>query len=164
MIIDIVQDICETSWEEISQSKENVIEQAIASAKSRCSNDSYFHKLFFSLIASRFNNEKIKSKLFSPVKNEFIISIFLLLVRTSILLWGVTYVYLLFDKTINAPLKFGVIGTIIGLALDKFSLSNHHMVFPKLNDSQIIVFTAWMSFAYALYLFIPLIFYRKTRI
>lgn len=99
--------------------------------------------------------------LFSPVTNEFFISIFLLLVGTSIILWVVTYVYLLFDKTNNAALKFGVIGTIIGLALDTFSLSYHHVVFPKLDDSQVIAFTAWMSFAYALYLFIPLMINRK---
>ena len=112
-----------------------------------------FATLFF-----RFFGEHV---LFSPVTNEFIISIFLLLVGTSVLLCGVTYMYLLFDKTNNAPLKFGVIGTIIGLALDTFSLSNHHLVFPKLDDSQVIAFTAWMSFAYALYLFIPLMFNRK---
>src|SRR5699024_8617415 len=92
--------------------------------------------------------------LFSPVSNEFFFSTTLLLVGTSALLWGVTYVYLLFDKTNNAPLRFGVIGTIIGLVLDTFSLSYHRIVFPKLDDSQVIAFTAWMSFAYALYLFI----------
>lgn len=63
LLVDIVQDICESSWQEISQSNEAVIEQALASAKSRCSYDSYFHKLFFSLVASSFNNEKIKGKL-----------------------------------------------------------------------------------------------------
>lgn len=100
--------------------------------------------------------------LFSPVTREFVISIFLLLVGTSVLLVGVTYVYLQFDKANNAPLRFGVIGTIIGLALDTFSLSNHHLVFPRLDDSQIIAFTAWMSFAYALYLLIPLMFNQKV--
>ncbi len=109
-----------------------------------------FATLFF-----RFFGEHV---LFSPATDEFIISIVLLLVGTSILLCGVTYVYLLFDKTNNAPLKFGVIGTIIGLALDTFSLSNHDMVFPTLDDSQVIAFTAWMSFAYALYLLIPSLF------
>ena len=76
-------------------------------------------------------------------------------------MWGVTYVYLLFDKSENAALKFGVIGSIIGLSLDTFSLSNHHFIFPQLDDSQVIAFTAWMSFAYALYLLIPAIINRK---
>ena len=63
LLLDIVQDICETSWQEISRSSEYVIEQAVASAKSRCSYDSFFHKLFLSLVASSFNNEKIRSQL-----------------------------------------------------------------------------------------------------
>lgn len=112
-----------------------------------------FATLFF-----RFFGEHV---LFSPDTTEFVISIFLLLVGTSVLLFGVTYVYLLFDKTNNAPLKFGVIGSIIGLALDTFSISNHHVVFPNLDSTQVIAFTAWMSFAYALYLFIPLMFNQK---
>lgn len=112
-----------------------------------------FATLFF-----RFFGEYI---LFSPTTNEFFISISLLLVGTSVLLWGVTYLYLLFDKTNNAPLKFAVIGSIIGLALDTFTLTYYDIVFPKLDDPQVIAFTAWMSFAYALYLFIPLMFNRK---
>ncbi|MFO1445095.1 DUF5367 family protein [Bacillus sp. Bva_UNVM-123] len=112
----------------------------------------------FATIFFKFFGEHV---LFSPGTNDFIISIILLLVGTSALLFGITYVYLLFDKTNNAALKFGVFGTIIGLALDTFSLSNHHLVFPNLNDSQVIAFTAWMSFAYALYLFIPLMINQK---
>ncbi|KMK76533.1 DUF5367 family protein [Alkalihalobacillus pseudalcaliphilus] len=99
--------------------------------------------------------------LFSPGSKQFTTSIMLLLVGTGFLLWGITYIYLFFDKTMNAPLKFGVIGTIIGLSLDTFSISNHTLIFPKLNDSQIIAFTTWMSFAYALYLLIPALIYQR---
>ncbi|MFD2445577.1 TetR/AcrR family transcriptional regulator [Bacillus sp. CGMCC 1.16607] len=70
LLIDIVQDICETSWQEISHSSEYLIEQAIASAKSRCSYDSYFHKLFFSLVALSFNNVDIKGKLGEIIMKE----------------------------------------------------------------------------------------------
>ncbi len=70
LLIDIVQDICETSWQEISQSSEYVIEEAIASAKSRCSYDSFFHKLFQSLVASSFNNEKIRGQLGEMIMTE----------------------------------------------------------------------------------------------
>lgn len=112
-----------------------------------------FATLFF-----RFFGEHV---LFHPVTSEFVISIFLLLVGTSILLCVVTYVYLRFDRAHNAALRFGVIGSMIGLALDTFSLSNHQFVFPTLDDSQVIAFTAWMSFAYALYLLIPLMFQQK---
>ncbi len=93
--------------------------------------------------------------LFSPGTENFILSIFLLLIGTGLLLWGVTYLYLVFDQSKNAPLKFGVIGTIIGLLLDTYSLANYHLIFPKLDDTQVIAFTVWMSFAYALYLLIP---------
>ncbi|MET3699648.1 hypothetical protein SAMN05877753_112121 [Bacillus oleivorans] len=98
--------------------------------------------------------------LFSPGTNHFFYSLCLLIVGTGVLLWGVTYIYLLFDKTENAALKFGLIGTIIGLTLDTISLSNHSLIFPKLNDSQVIAFTSWMSFAYALYLVIPAMIYQ----
>lgn len=101
--------------------------------------------------------------LFSPATREFAISIFLLLVGTAILLGIVTFLYVLFDKTSNAALKFGIVGTMIGLVLDTFSLSYHDIVFPKLNDSQVIAFTAWMSFAYALYLWIPFMFSLKRK-
>lgn len=95
--------------------------------------------------------------LFRPGTDMFIISTLLLLAGTGLLLWGITYVYLVFDKSIHAPLKFGIVGTIIGLALDTFTLSNYHFIFPKFDDSQVIAFTAWMSFAYVLYLLIPFI-------
>ncbi|WP_156416278.1 DUF5367 family protein [Cytobacillus dafuensis] len=85
------------------------------------------------------------------------IHILILIVGTGILLFAVTYLYSLFDKAENASLRFGVIGTIMGLILDTFALSNHHYIFPQLRESQIIAFTTWMSFAYALYLIIPFI-------
>lgn len=107
---------------------------------------------FFATMFFVFFGERV---LFSPGTENFITSFLLLVTGTGLILWGVTYIYLLFDKSKNAPLKFGIIGTIIGLSLDTFSLSNHNLIFPKLGDTQVIAFTAWMSFAYALYLFIP---------
>ncbi|AIM15147.1 TetR family transcriptional regulator [Bacillus sp. X1(2014)] len=70
LFIELVQDICDTSWQELSQTKENVIEQALDSAKSRCSYDSFFHKLFLSLVASSIHNEEIRRKLGEMMKNE----------------------------------------------------------------------------------------------
>lgn len=70
LLLDLVQDICETSWQEISRSREYVMEQAIASAKSRCSYDSFFHKLFLSLVVSSFNNDKIRGQLGDILKSE----------------------------------------------------------------------------------------------
>ncbi|MFF5994652.1 DUF5367 family protein [Lysinibacillus sp. KU-BSD001] len=99
--------------------------------------------------------------LYSPGTENYVISIFFLLVGTGFLLWGTTHLYLFFDKSNNASLRFGIVGTIVGLALDTFSLSNHRLFFPKLDPAQIIAFTAWMAFAYALYLFIPAIINKK---
>ena len=113
----------------------------------------FFATMFFVLLGDRV--------LFSPGTDKYGISILLLVVGTGCLLWGVTYVYLLFDKSKNAALKFGIIGSIIGLSLDTLSLSNHNLIFPKLDDSQVIAFTAWMSFAYALYLLIPTMINQK---
>lgn len=63
LLLDTVEDICENSWQEISQSNEFIIKKAIESAKSRCSYDSFFHKLFLTLVAAGFNNEKIRGQL-----------------------------------------------------------------------------------------------------
>ncbi|KQL53923.1 TetR family transcriptional regulator [Heyndrickxia shackletonii] len=64
LLLDIVQDICESSWSAISQqSNQYIVSQAIESAKSRCSYDSFFHKLFFTLVVSSFNNEIIRGQL-----------------------------------------------------------------------------------------------------
>ncbi|ALC83412.1 MULTISPECIES: DUF5367 family protein [Bacillus] len=115
----------------------------------------FFATIFFVLIGERV--------LYSPGTSGFTISIVFLLIGTGILLSGVTYVCLIFDKSENAALKFGLIGTIVGLTLDTFSISNHHVIFPKLDDSQVIAFTAWMTFAYALFLIIPTIINERKK-
>lgn len=104
--------------------------------------------------------------LFSPGTNEFLISTILLLIGTGLLLWGVTYIYAKIDRSENSPLRFGMIGTIIGLIFDSFSLANYHSIFPNLDDTQVIAFTVWMSFAYALYLIIPsfINYLQKTKV
>jgi len=101
--------------------------------------------------------------LFPPGTEEFMISLLLLLIGTALLLWLVTYLYLLVDKSENAAIKFGIIGTMLGLALDTFSLANHQLLFPKLSYQQVIAFTAWLTFAYAIYLFIPAIMNLQKR-
>jgi len=93
--------------------------------------------------------------LFSPGTEKFLFSFLLLQVGTGILLWMMTRLYLFLDHSNNAAIKFGVIGSIIGLSLDTISISD--LFFPKLDEGQIIAFTAWMSLAYALYLLIPTI-------
>ncbi len=100
--------------------------------------------------------------LFPPGAKGYLLSLILLLLCTGILLYLTTWIYMLFDKTKHAALKFGLVGTIIGLILDTISLSNYEILFKSLEPSQVIAFTAWMSFTYALYIIIPLIMDMKN--
>lgn len=70
LLLDVVQDICENSWNEISHHNEFMIKQALESAKSRCSPNSFFHKLFLTLVVSSFNNEKIREQLGDIISAE----------------------------------------------------------------------------------------------
>lgn len=70
LLLDIVKDICDSSWNEISKSDENIIQQAIESAKSRCSHDSFFHKLFLTLVVSGFHHDKIREQLEGIILKE----------------------------------------------------------------------------------------------
>ncbi|MFF5994653.1 TetR/AcrR family transcriptional regulator [Lysinibacillus sp. KU-BSD001] len=64
LLLYVVQDICEKSWTEISQQQnQSILSQAIKSAQSRCSHDSFYHKLFLTLMVSSFHNEKIRDSL-----------------------------------------------------------------------------------------------------
>ncbi|WP_044640311.1 TetR/AcrR family transcriptional regulator [Risungbinella massiliensis] len=70
LLLEIVRDICDRSWSELSHHNENIIKQAFESAKSRCSSDSFFHKLFLTLVVSGFHNEKIKEQLGDILEKE----------------------------------------------------------------------------------------------
>nr|WP_279664940.1 DUF5367 family protein [Ectobacillus ponti] len=93
--------------------------------------------------------------LISPDGDGYVLRMILLLAGTGLLLAVAAYLYQLLDRTPHASLRFGFIGTIVGLLLDTWSLSNYASMFPGLDEKQVIAFTAWMSFAYALYLIIP---------
>ncbi|MEH6941234.1 DUF5367 family protein [Bacillus sp. JJ722] len=99
--------------------------------------------------------------LFAPNTASFTMSLITLIIGTAISLYLITRLYLLFNHKKNAALRFGIIGTCIVLVLDTFSLSNYTVIFPNLHDTQIIAFTAWMSFAYALFLIIPAVINLK---
>ncbi|WP_080873724.1 DUF5367 family protein [Oceanobacillus timonensis] len=101
--------------------------------------------------------------LFPPGTDAFTYSSAMLLVGTAILLMLVVYLYTLFDKKDYAAIRFGIVGTMIGLVLDSFVFSNYQIIYPNLNETQVIAFSSWMSFAYALYLVIPFLFQQKVR-
>ncbi len=71
---------------------------------------------------------------------------------------SITAAVLLFRKWDSSPrsaLRFGVIGSTIGLLLDTLSLWQHDWFFPRFTQGQLLSFTVWMTFAYGLFLLIP---------
>ncbi|WP_126427785.1 TetR/AcrR family transcriptional regulator [Brevibacillus marinus] len=65
LMMDVVKDVCLRSWEELShaQTVEFAVPEALNAAKERCRSDSFFHRLFLSLVVLSFNNEEIKQEL-----------------------------------------------------------------------------------------------------
>ncbi|TCZ79888.1 TetR/AcrR family transcriptional regulator [Paenibacillus albiflavus] len=70
MLLELVQDSCATSWEKLSENHEFCISDAIQSAKSRCTHDSFYHKLFFTLFVSSLNNTNIRNQLEQIIQSE----------------------------------------------------------------------------------------------
>lgn len=70
LILELVEEICEDSWNSLSQTDEGVLKEAIESAKSRCSYDSFYHKLFITLVSTGFTNEKIRHQLGEMIGRE----------------------------------------------------------------------------------------------
>lgn len=65
LLVDIAEDVCSQSWEEIDmqQTEESSIEHALAAAKSRCTSDSFYHKLILSLIVIGFDQEAVAEQM-----------------------------------------------------------------------------------------------------
>lgn len=70
LVLEMLQNICDTSWGNLSEGEHFDIKQALESAKSRCHFDSYFHKLLFTLTVSSFTNEKIRKQLVEMLDKE----------------------------------------------------------------------------------------------
>lgn len=106
-----------------------------------------------------------KQVLVAPTNRYFFLTFLLLEIGTALVLFLLTLLYRKWDKNQNALLRFGIIGSIVGLALDAVSLSNHAWFFPNLSAEQLLSFAIWMCFAYALYLAIPSMMYlRSTKV
>ncbi|WP_146809804.1 MULTISPECIES: DUF5367 family protein [Aneurinibacillus] len=102
--------------------------------------------------------------LIEPSSKGFWLVLFLLEAGTAVLLYILTMLYIRFDQSSNAAITFAICGTVTGLFLDTFSISNHSFLFAGFSNGQVIAFTAWMSFAYALYIAIPLLIHYRRRI
>ncbi|CAM5787102.1 MULTISPECIES: hypothetical protein [Brevibacillus] len=74
---------------------------------------------------------------------------------TAIALYLVGLSYHLIDPSKYGLVRFGMLGTAVGLMLDSISLSNHTLFFPHMSDEQVLSFSVWVVFAYGLYILIP---------
>jgi len=65
LMLDVVKDVCQVSWKEISHTPthEFDIPEALNAAKERCGPDSFYHRLFLSLVVSGFNHQEIREEL-----------------------------------------------------------------------------------------------------
>lgn len=69
ILLDIIQSICENTWNDLLASEQQLIQSALHSAKERYENKD-FYKLFFTLIAIGLNNPPIKQQLGKILANE----------------------------------------------------------------------------------------------
>ncbi|MFM1650530.1 TetR/AcrR family transcriptional regulator [Brevibacillus sp. B_LB10_24] len=73
LLLDVVSDLCHGSWKKIQQPQpgdSDVIRSALESARSRCTADSSYHQLFFSLVVSGLQHEEIRKQLGELIETE----------------------------------------------------------------------------------------------
>ncbi|MBN6187198.1 TetR/AcrR family transcriptional regulator [Aneurinibacillus sp. BA2021] len=73
LLLAIVKDLCESSWNQVQDSTASdhrKLQAALAGAKERCTADSFYHRLFFSLLAYSFQNEQTKEQLHALLQFE----------------------------------------------------------------------------------------------
>ncbi|MDR9857451.1 TetR/AcrR family transcriptional regulator [Paenibacillus sp. VCA1] len=72
LMLDVVKDVCERSWNEFSalQTKEFVVSEALGSAKERGGPDSFFHRLFLSLVVFSLKHEETRKELGALISFE----------------------------------------------------------------------------------------------
>lgn len=70
LLLNVVKCICEQSWEQLIKHDEFILKEALNSAKARCTHDSFYHRLFFTLVVSGLSNENIRKQLKQLVQHE----------------------------------------------------------------------------------------------
>lgn len=72
LMLDVVKDVCERSWNEFSalQTKEFVVREALGAAKERGGPDSFFHRLFLSLVVFGLKHEETRKELGALISFE----------------------------------------------------------------------------------------------
>ncbi|MFJ7951703.1 TetR/AcrR family transcriptional regulator [Lysinibacillus sp. NPDC096418] len=69
ILLEIIQSICENTWDELLASDQQIIQSAFLSAKDRYENKE-FYRLFFTLIVLGFNTPPIKEQIGQILANE----------------------------------------------------------------------------------------------
>ncbi|MEK5161717.1 TetR/AcrR family transcriptional regulator [Paenibacillus sp. FSL R5-0527] len=69
LMIELVQSLCDSSWEALRQSHASV-EEALQSAKERCGYDSTYHRLFFASLAASLHLEPNRRRLGEMIREE----------------------------------------------------------------------------------------------
>lgn len=72
LMLDVVKDVCERSWNAFSalQTKEFVVSEALGAAKERGGPDSFFHRLFLSLVVFGLKHEETRKELGALISFE----------------------------------------------------------------------------------------------
>ncbi len=73
LLFEVVQEICRSSWQETQDFKgapTQQVKQALDGAQGRCTPDSFYHRLFFSLMVMGFHNERIREQLGELLQEE----------------------------------------------------------------------------------------------
>ncbi|MBB4824667.1 AcrR family transcriptional regulator [Sporosarcina luteola] len=70
LLLEVVKELCESSWEGLVAQEELIIEEALASAKSRCSTNSFYHRLYFTLLSSSLHHQGIREQLKGILQKE----------------------------------------------------------------------------------------------
>lgn len=73
LLFEVVQEMCRSSWQEMSHLRGTTsqqMKQALQAAQARCTYDSFYHRLFYSLMVLGFHNERIRTQLGELLQEE----------------------------------------------------------------------------------------------
>ncbi len=69
LLMETIQKMCTSSWEELEE-RHPFWKAALDSAKSRCTPDSLYHRLFYSLVAASMHQDRLKDELGHLLEGE----------------------------------------------------------------------------------------------
>ncbi|WP_276915633.1 TetR/AcrR family transcriptional regulator [Aneurinibacillus aneurinilyticus] len=73
LMLSLVEDICTSAWEQVKSNTSpgpEKLKDALHAARDRCTSDSFYHRLFFSLMVYSFQHEEMKKQLHNLLSFE----------------------------------------------------------------------------------------------